>query len=133
MAHSRAAEKRRTPAPPIGSPRRLPSSKTAAHAAGLRGDPRASALAEAIDVLCVPDRKAADPYDFPTELVVLVVGRDVAEMVHTRTSNGFYTSPDEVVGSAMHALEFAEKDPEGSGGCCGMRWNSAPLIRKPGD
>ncbi|HEU4561773.1 MAG TPA: hypothetical protein VFS20_28370 [Longimicrobium sp.] len=86
---------------------------TAAHAAGLRGDPRASAQAEAIDVLCVPDRKAAGPYDFPTELVVLVVGRDVAEMVHTRTGNGFYTSPDEVVGSAMHALEFAENDPEG--------------------
>ena len=34
-------------------------------------------------------------------------------MVHTRTGNGIYTSPDEIVGSAMHALEFAENDPEG--------------------
>jgi antitoxin ParD1/3/4 len=30
-----------------------------------------------------------------------------------RTGDGIYTSPDEVVGSAMHALEFAENDPEG--------------------
>jgi hypothetical protein len=34
-------------------------------------------------------------------------------MVHVRTANGFYTSPDEVVGSAIHALEWAENDPEG--------------------
>jgi Arc/MetJ-type ribon-helix-helix transcriptional regulator len=85
----------------------------AAHAAGHRGDPRASAQAEAIDVLCIPSRKPVGPYDFPTELAVLVVGQDVASMVHTRTGNGIYTSPDEVVGSAMHALEFAENDPEG--------------------
>jgi Arc/MetJ-type ribon-helix-helix transcriptional regulator len=96
-----------------GAAPKLWASLTAAHAAGLRGDPRASAQAEAIDVLCLRGRKPAGPYDFPTELAVIVVGQDVAAMVHTRTGNGIYTSPDEVVGSAMHALEFAENDPEG--------------------
>ena len=92
---------------------KLWASLTAAHAAGLRGDPRALAQFEAIDVLFLRGRKPAGPYDFPAELAVLVVGEDVAAMVHTRTENGFYTSPDEVVGSAMHALEFAENDPAG--------------------
>ena len=96
-----------------GAAPKLWASLIAAHAAGMRGDPRASAQAEAIDVLCLHGRKPAGPYDFPTEFAVLVVGRDAAAMVHTRTVNGFYTSPDEVVGSAMHALEFAENDPEG--------------------
>ena len=96
-----------------GAAAKLWASINAAHAVGLRGDPRASAQAEAIDVLCLRGRKPAGPYDFPTELAVLVVGRDVAAMVHTRTGNGIYTSPDEVVGSAMHALEFAENDSEG--------------------
>lgn len=96
-----------------GAAPRLWASLTAAHAAGLRGDPRAAAQAEAIDVLCVRGRKPAGPYDFPNELAVLVVGQDVAAMVHERTEDGIYTSPDEVVGSAMHALDWAEKDPEG--------------------
>ncbi|HEU4558704.1 MAG TPA: hypothetical protein VFS20_12680 [Longimicrobium sp.] len=92
---------------------KLWASLTAAHAAGLRGDPRALVQSEAIDVLFLRGRQPAGPYDFPTDLAVLVVGRDVAGMVHTRTGNGIYTSPDEVVGSAMHALEFAENDAEG--------------------
>jgi hypothetical protein len=55
-----------------GAAPKLWGSIIAAHAAGLRGDPRASAQAEAIDVLCIPGRKPAGPYDFPTELAVLV-------------------------------------------------------------
>lgn len=93
--------------------RKLLDSLAVAHEAGMRLEPRAAALAEAIDVLCVTGRNAAGPYDFPTELAVLVVSRTVADDVLNRVRAGHYHSADEVVGTAMHALRWAEDDPIG--------------------
>ncbi|HET7462584.1 MAG TPA: hypothetical protein VFJ82_15125 [Longimicrobium sp.] len=96
-----------------GAAPKLLGSLVAAHAAGMRMDPRAAALAEAIELLCDPDRKRTGPYDFPTTLSVLVVTRETANAVHGLTRSGIYTNADDVVGTAMHALEWAENDPEG--------------------
>jgi len=86
---------------------------TTAHAAGMRIEPRAAAQAEAIDVLCGTGRKPSGEYDFPTELAALVVTREVARAVLAHVASGVYDSPDEVVGTALHALQWAENDPEG--------------------
>jgi hypothetical protein len=96
-----------------GAAPKLWASLSVAHAAGLRIDPRAVAQAEAINLLCQPHPKPSDVSDFPTEFTALVVTRDVSNAVHARTRNGVYTSPDEVVECALHALEWAENDPEG--------------------
>lgn len=85
----------------------------AAHAAGVRQQSRAEALAAATELLLVPDRKRAGPYDFPTDLAILVVTRGVADEVLKRMRGGVYHSADEVVGSAMHAIHWAETDPMG--------------------
>lgn len=85
----------------------------AAHAAGVRQEPRAEGLAAATELLLDPDRKRAGPYDFPTDLAILVVTRGVADAVLKRVRGGFYHSADEVLGSAMHALKWAEDDPVG--------------------
>jgi Arc/MetJ-type ribon-helix-helix transcriptional regulator len=86
---------------------------TTAHAAGMRMDPRAAAQAEAIDVLCETERKPSGEYDSPTDLTVLVVTREVANAVLEHAASGAYNSPDEVVGTALHALQWAENNPEG--------------------
>jgi len=96
-----------------GASAKLWASLTTAHSAGMRMDPRAAAQAAALDVLCGRGREPSDQYDFPTELAVLVVTRDVANAVLTRAGGGVYASPDEVIETALHALEWAENDPEG--------------------
>lgn len=96
-----------------GSARKLLDFFDTGHAAGSRQEPRAAALGDAIQLLCEPNRKAAGPYDFPTELAVLVVSREAADAVLKRVHSGFYNSPDEVVATAMHAIEWAENDPLG--------------------
>ena len=63
-------------------------------------------------MLCLRGRKAAG-LRLPERARGARRGAGRCSDVHTRTGNGIYTSPDEVVGSAMHALEFAENDPEG--------------------
>jgi Arc/MetJ-type ribon-helix-helix transcriptional regulator len=79
----------------------------------MRMDPRAAAQAEALDVLCETGRKSSGEYDFPTELAVLIVTREVANAVLEHAASGVYNSPDEVIGTALHALQWAENDPEG--------------------
>jgi antitoxin ParD1/3/4 len=96
-----------------GMSRKLLDCFNAAHAAGWRQESRVAGLGEAIQLLCEPDRKPAGPYDFPTELAVLVVTRGVADAVLKRVRVGAYNSPDEVVGTALYAIEWAENDKVG--------------------
>ena len=97
-----------------GAAPKLWASLTTAHAAGMRMDPRAAAQAEALDLLCETGRKSSGEYDFPAELAVLVVTREVAKAVLEHATSGAYNSPDELIGTALHALRWAENDPEGT-------------------
>lgn len=44
---------------------------------------------------------------------MLVVTREVTNAVVARTREGMFHDPDDVIGSALLALQWAENDPEG--------------------
>jgi len=48
-----------------------------------------------------------------SDLAVLVVTREVANEVVEHAATGIYNSLDELVGNALHALQWAENNPEG--------------------
>src|SRR5215212_7633430 len=94
-----------------GVSRKLLDAFNSVHASGLRLDTRAAGIAEAIELLFVQDRPALGPYDFPSELAVLVVAREAINPLLQRVRAGVYASAGDVLSSALCALEWAENDP----------------------